>query len=62
MSDGGKGSASRPFVVDHDTFSANWETIFGKKPRQVIEDEIAEDEAFNAIDKLSKPNDETPVP
>ena len=62
MSDGGKGSASRPFEVDHDTFSSNWETIFGKKSPRVVDDQIAEDEAFNAINKLSKPNDETPVP
>ena len=31
MSDGGKGSSPRPFAVDQDTFSKNWETIFKKK-------------------------------
>lgn len=61
MSDGGKGSKPRS-IEDHDSFSANWKTIFGNKPRQVIEDEIAEDEAFNAIEKLSKPNNEFTVP
>lgn len=61
MSDGGKGSKPRP-IEDRDSFSSNWETIFGKKSPRVVDDQIAEDEAFNAINKLSKPNDETPVP
>jgi len=32
MSDGGKGSAPRPFSVDRDTFESNWDAIF-KKPK-----------------------------
>ena len=31
MSDGGKGSAPRPKSVDSETFSNNWDAIFGKK-------------------------------
>lgn len=31
MSDGGKGSAPRPFSVDSETFANNWDSIFGKK-------------------------------
>jgi capsular polysaccharide biosynthesis protein len=31
MSDGGKGSAPRPFSVDRKTFENNWDMIF-KKP------------------------------
>ena len=31
MSDGGKGSAPRPFGVDRKTFERNWDVIFGKK-------------------------------
>lgn len=31
MSDGGKGSAPRPFSVDQNTFASNWDAIFGKK-------------------------------
>ena len=31
MSDGGKGSAPRPFSVGHDLFSKQFEAIFGKK-------------------------------
>ena len=33
MSDGGKGSSPRPFSVDDQTFSSNWDTIFGKKKK-----------------------------
>jgi hypothetical protein len=36
MSDGGKGSAPRPFAVDQETFSDNWERIFGKKKKQSV--------------------------
>lgn len=32
MSDGGKGSAPRPFGVDAQTYDTNWDRIFGKKP------------------------------
>jgi hypothetical protein len=31
MSDGGKGSAPRPYSVDKETFDNNWNKIFGKK-------------------------------
>ena len=31
MSDGGKGSASRPFSVDQKTFESNWDRIFKKR-------------------------------
>ena len=34
MSDGGKGSTPRPFNVDYDTFSNNWDRIFGKDKRK----------------------------
>lgn len=27
----GKGSAPRPFEVDHKTYESNWDAIFGKK-------------------------------
>jgi hypothetical protein len=50
MSDGGKGSKARPFGVDQDTFSSNWDTIFGKKPPKETDDAVAEDEAFKAIE------------
>lgn len=34
MSDGGKGSAPRPYSVDQKTFDNNWDRIFGKKKEQ----------------------------
>ena len=33
MSDGGKGSAPRPFSVDQEKFASNWDAIFGKKKK-----------------------------
>lgn len=32
-SDGGKGSAPRPFSVDQDQFADNWDRIFGSKKK-----------------------------
>lgn len=31
MSDGGKGSTPRPYSVTQETYSSNWDKIFGKK-------------------------------
>jgi len=31
MADGGKGSKARPFSVDRETFSNNWDNIFKKE-------------------------------
>lgn len=31
MSDGGKGSAPRPFSVSNQTYAERWDAIFGKK-------------------------------
>ena len=33
MSDGGKGSAPRPYSVSQEHFSNNWDAIFGKKKK-----------------------------
>ncbi len=35
-SDGGKGSAPRPFSVDQSSFADNWERTFGKKNSQPV--------------------------
>ena len=40
MSDGGKGSAPRPFSVDQETFKNNWEAIFGKKEKAEQEKDV----------------------
>lgn len=34
MSDGGKGSAPRPFSVSKQDFDNRWENIFGKKKQE----------------------------
>jgi hypothetical protein len=31
MSDGGKGSAPRPFTIKHEDYANNWDAIFSKK-------------------------------
>ena len=42
MSDGGKGSAPRPFSVDQQTFENNWDRIFNKVPEGGMTPEHAE--------------------
>ena len=46
-----KGSRPRPYSVSQDTFANNYDAIFGKKDRRVIEDAISEDEEFNNLEK-----------
>ncbi len=45
MSDGGKGSSPRPFSVTQKEFDNRWDNIFKPEPK-IIDDAIAEDEAF----------------
>ena len=42
MSHGGKGDTPRPYSVDQNTFTSNWEATFGKKKSQeeMIDEEI----------------------
>ena len=56
MSDGGKGSSPRPYSVDQKTYSDNWDRIFKKKTPQEIEDQKAEDEAFEFAQKFKENN------
>lgn len=51
MSDGGKGSSPRPFSVSQDQFANNFDRIFRKSDRKVIEDAELEDEAFKSIEE-----------
>lgn len=61
MSDGGKGSSPRPFSVSQETYANNFDNIFRKTPKDV-DDQKAEDEAFNSIpnakefDESDRPN------
>ena len=53
MSDGGKGSKSRPLGVEYDKYCSNWDTIFRKSPREV-DDAVIEDEAFKLVEERNK--------
>jgi len=59
MSDGGKGSAQRPF--DHQNFSDNFEKIFGKKTEYIGKkiNELVDEEVMKMArdqDKFKKEN------
>jgi len=45
MRDGGKGDLRRKLVVPEEVFNSNWDSIFGKKEKKVIDD---------AMDKRAK--------
>ena len=48
-----KGSKSRPLGVEFDKYSSNWDSIFGKSPKE-IEDAVMEDEAFKIVEERNK--------
>lgn len=48
----GKGSSPRPYSVDQKTFDKNWDAIFNNP--QERDDAIAEDEAFNEVEKYTE--------
>ena len=45
MRDGGKGDLRRKLFVPEEVFNSNWDSIFGKKEKKVIDD---------AMDKRAK--------
>ena len=49
-----KGSSPRPYSVSQKEFANNYDAIFGKKDRRVVEDAEAEDEAFKLVDKTAR--------
>lgn len=49
MSHGGKGDTPRPFSVDHNTYSNNWENIFGKKSKLPDEPSSKENTESNTL-------------
>lgn len=57
MSDGGKGSSPRPYSVDQDTFSKNWDSIFKKTKRPDYYQDILSTEEC-VIDALDSIDDE----
>jgi len=56
MSDGGKGSAPRPYSISQTEFANNWEQIFGKRDPREVDDAIAEDQAFEVLQKQQEVN------
>lgn len=48
-----KGSRLRPLDVGYDKYSSNWDTVFGKSPKE-IDDAVIEDEAFKLIEERNK--------
>jgi len=48
-----KGSRARPLGVDFDKYSSNWNSVFGKSPKE-IDDAVIEDEAFKLIEERNK--------
>lgn len=54
MSDGGKGSAPRPFSVDQDMFASNWDRIFGKKKKEVENDKEKQHEISQRQDDTKR--------
>ncbi len=48
-----KGSRARPLGVDFDKNSSNWDSVFGKSPKE-IDDAVIEDEAFKLIEERNK--------
>lgn len=53
MSDGGKGSAPRPFSVDKKTFDDNWDAIFKRRPSDYQDILSTEDCVLEALEKFS---------
>ena len=51
-----KGSRPRPYSVSQQQFGNNYDAIFGKKDRRVVEDAEAEDEAFKLVDNTARNN------
>jgi hypothetical protein len=52
MSTGGKGDKPRPYSVDRDTFSNNWDAIFKKNNYQDVLS--TEDCAIDALEEYKK--------
>ena len=48
-----KGSRSRPQEVGYDKYISNWDTVFGKSPKE-MDDAVIEDEAFKLIEERNK--------
>lgn len=56
MSDGGKGSASRPFSVSQTEYNNRWDAIFGRdlKEEKKVDDEVLKTYNDEQFDKARK--------
>ena len=48
-----KGSKSRPLGVEFNKYSSNWDSVFGRSPKE-IDDAVIEDEAFKQVEERNK--------
>ena len=48
-----KGSRFRPQEVGYDKYSSNWDSVFGRSPKE-IDDAVIEDEAFKQVEERNK--------
>ena len=54
MSDGGKGSAPRPFSVSNEEYANRWDAIFGRYLNQGPEPTPEDEEAWKELEKKQK--------
>ena len=54
MSNGGKGSAPRPFSVSNEEYAKRWDAIFGRDIKQDPEPTPEEEEAWQELEKKQK--------
>jgi hypothetical protein len=54
MSDGGKGSAPRPFSVSNEEYAKRWDAIFGRD----LDPTPEEEEAWQELEKKQKEKNE----
>lgn len=56
MSDGGKGSAPRPFSVSNEEYAKRWDAIFGRdvEEEKAFEEEIEHNKKLGLIDVQDK--------
>lgn len=54
MSDGGKGSGPRPYSISQTQFADNWDAIFGKKKKELVQ-EKPDCYCFNCLKDYTEP-------
>jgi hypothetical protein len=54
MSDGGKGSAPRPFSVSNEEYAKRWDAIFGRDVDVVVIDEVTTEQVDDEQNGLTQ--------